>query len=151
MRETKSILIHGTCIAQDGAGILIRGKSGAGKSDLALRMINEGARLVADDQVILIVRNFNLIGLPPVSLNGLLEIRGIGIINMPAQASAPIRLVVDLAEHKKIERFPVTKIAHLSGVNVPKVDLWAFEMSAVAKVKIALDVALSRRSCKNDC
>jgi serine kinase of HPr protein (carbohydrate metabolism regulator) len=45
--------VHATCVAIDGRGILIRGRSGAGKSDLALRLIDRGARLVSDDYTIL--------------------------------------------------------------------------------------------------
>ena len=57
MSATETLLVHATCIAIDSGagplGILLRGSSGAGKSDLALRMIDQGARLVADDQCVL--------------------------------------------------------------------------------------------------
>ena len=144
MKNTDPNRLHATCISIDGAGILIRGSSGAGKSDLALRLISEGALLVADDQVNLHTKNGNLIACAPDSLDGLLEVRGIGIIRMSSQASTSIRLVIDLNDYKKIERIPEVKITELEGINLPKIDLWAFEISAVTKVQIALDLALSR-------
>ena len=132
--------VHATCISQDGSGILIRGLSGTGKSDLALRLISDGAQLVADDQVTIDNVNGSIIAWAPPSLKGLLEVRGIGIIRMPSLHSVPIRLLVDLNQHENIQRIPNNKVTKLAGVNISKIDLWAFETSAVAKVKIALDL-----------
>ena len=71
--------VHGTCIAIDGAGVLLRGPSGCGKSDLALRLIDGGAVLVADDRVSLEARAGDLVASAPDALAGLLEVRGVGI------------------------------------------------------------------------
>lgn len=144
MKNNTRKQVHASCVSQDGAGILIRGLSGTGKSDLALRLIKDGAQLVADDQVFLQVQNGRIFACAPEPLYGLLEVRGIGIIRMLPQVSAPIRLVVDLTQNDEIERLPTTKTTNLRGVIFPKINLWAFETSAVAKVRIALDLALSR-------
>ena len=136
--------VHGTCISQDGAGILIRGTSGAGKSDLALRLINHGACLVADDQVTLNAHKEQIIASAPKNLFGLIEVRGIGILRLPPSTPTPVRLVVNLVEHKNIERLPESKVANILGISIKRIDLWAFESSAIAKVILALDLALNR-------
>ena len=136
--------VHGTCISQDGAGILIRGASGAGKSDLALRLISHGAYLVADDQVILYPHKKQIIARAPKNLFGLMEVRGIGVLHLPSNASTPLHLLVDLVEHENIERIPESTFVKLLGINIKRIDLWAFEASAPAKVNLALDLALNR-------
>jgi hypothetical protein len=88
--------IHASCVAIGTAGVLLLGKSGAGKSDLALRLIDRGAVLVADDRTILRVKNGGLNASAPPSIRGLLEIRAVGIVKLPVRASAPIALVVKL-------------------------------------------------------
>ncbi len=150
MKNDGTIKIHATCVSRDGVGILIRGLSGMGKSDLALRLISDGAQLVADDQVVLQPLKDNIIAKSPPILTGLLEVRGVGIIRMRAQTSAPIQLIVDLTELAKVERLPSATITDLGGIKLQKIDLCGFEASAVAKVWIALDLALSRTECIND-
>src|SRR5689334_19724385 len=93
MREAN---IHASCVAIGGQGILLAGKSGAGKSDLTLRLIDAGARLVADDRTILYVAKGALHARAPDSIKGLLEIRGLGIVTVPVRASVKIALVVRL-------------------------------------------------------
>ena len=88
--------IHASCVAIGAAGVLLLGKSGAGKSDVALRLIDSGAKLVADDRVLLSVRHGALIARAPETIRGFLEIRGLGIIALPAAAAARIRLAVAL-------------------------------------------------------
>src|SRR3546814_17418763 len=75
--------VHATCIAIDGRGILLRGPSGSGKSDLALRLIDGGALLVADDQVILTEADGELTASAPATTAGRMEVRGIGVVDMP--------------------------------------------------------------------
>ena len=150
MTETKTIQLHATCISHGNAGVLIRGSSGAGKSDLALRLIESGAKLVADDQVTLHVSDGGVVALSPACLPGLLEVRGVGILRMPSQDSSPIRLVVDLTRRNKVTRLPSKLQTRLAGIYIPKIDLWAFETSAVTKVRLALDLALSRIVPRND-
>src|SRR6187402_3546256 len=100
------VTVHATCIAIDGHGILLRGPSGSGKSDLALRAIDGGARLVADDRVVLTGHGENVIASAPSSLHGLIEIRGLGIMRMDTAAEARVALVADLTDPGSVERLP---------------------------------------------
>ena len=150
MKKNGLDIIHGTCVYMNGAGILLRGRSGTGKSDLALRLINDGAQLVADDQVALQIAHGNLLASAPSSLKGLLEIRGVGIIKVCSRTSAAVRLIVDLVGEKEVKRLPESKRAYLAGIDLPTTELYAFEASAVAKVRIALDLALSKLLRAND-
>jgi hypothetical protein len=88
--------IHATCVAIGAQGVLLLGPSGAGKSDLALRLIDDGAKLVTDDRTILFVKNGVLHARAPDSIRGLIEVRGVGIIKLPTRASVKIALVVKL-------------------------------------------------------
>jgi HPr kinase/phosphorylase len=97
--------IHASCVALGTAGVLLLGKPGAGKSDLALRLIDEGARLVADDRTILFTCRGGLYGRSPDSIRGLLEIRGLGIVKLPSRADVKIALVVKLG--REDARLPV--------------------------------------------
>ena len=144
MIAIQSTQVHGTCISQDGAGVLIRGASGAGKSDLALRLISHGAYLIADDQVILNTQKEQIIASAPKTLFGLIEVRGVGILHLPPALPAPLHLIVDLVEHDNIQRLPEGMFAQILGINIQRIDLWAFETSAIAKVSLALDLALNR-------
>lgn len=88
--------IHATCIAIGAKGVLILGDSGAGKSDLALRLIDGGAKLVADDRTELYVARGRLCARAPKSIAGLIEVRGLGIVALPFAKSATLVLAVKL-------------------------------------------------------
>ncbi len=133
--------IHGTCVAIDGLAVLIRGSSGAGKSDVALRLMDKGATLVADDRVNLTLKNETLEASPPNNLAGKLEVRGIGIIERPYVSAVPISLVVDLASPSEIDRMPEAQTVNLHGVILPLTRLTPFEASTPLKVKLALQIA----------
>src|SRR5690349_5084103 len=75
---------YGTCVAKDGAGVLLIGPPGSGKSDLALRLLYQGFQLIADDQVAI----EDGIAKPPAALAGLLEVRGLGIVRFAHMAEA---------------------------------------------------------------
>src|SRR5258706_794686 len=98
--------LHATCVAIGGAAVLLRGPSGAGKSDLALRLIEAGARLVSDDQVLLTAESGRLVARAPAPIAGQIEARGIGIVPVPTATSAPVALVADLVAPEDIERLP---------------------------------------------
>ena len=135
---------HATCVSLYGAGLIIRGPSGAGKSDLALRLIDRGARLVADDRVDLLVSDNGVIARAPETLAGLLEIRGLGILRVPVLEATVVRLVVDLVNHENVPRLPDRRMTDLIGMDVPAVTLDPFEASAVTKVRLALELTLGR-------
>lgn len=131
-------LVHATSVEIGGHAVLIRGPSGSGKSDLALRLIDGGAMLVADDQSAITNDGGRLFVGVPDTIAGLLEVRGVGILRMAHRVRAPLALVVDLVQPKDVERLPEPSSAQLLGVMVPRVALAAFEASAAAKVRLAM-------------
>lgn len=147
MDAHRPLMIHATAVALsvDGAwvGVLLRGPSGSGKSDLALRLIDAGARLVADDQTDLDVADGGPMVRAPARLPGVLEVRGVGPMRMPSLDTAPLALVVDLAAGADIERLPERRTTSLAGFTVPAIRLAPFEASAGAKVRLAVAAALS--------
>lgn len=144
-------LIHGTCLAIGGAGVLLLGKPGSGKSDLALRLIDgEGkglsgimrsARLVADDQVTVRRAGDRLLAFAPQALRGKLEIRGLGIVQLTAEPEAALRLAVRLTPADEIERLPDFTQARMDilGIAVPLVLIDPGNASAPARIRAALD------------
>lgn len=120
----------------------MRGPSGCGKSDLALRLIDRGALLVADDQTQLHLDGSDICMTAPAAIAGQIEIRGLGIMRAPFVAAAPLRLVVDLVAAADIERMPEPRRCTLLEHEVPLVTLAPFEASAVAKLRLALDAAV---------
>jgi HPr kinase/phosphorylase len=133
--------VRGTCVAVEGAGVLLRGRSGCGKSDLALRLIDGGARLVSDDYTCVEAHDGKLLARAPEELAGLLEVRGVGIVRMPAQPSAPVVAAVDLTVREAVERMPAPQVLDLEGMPLPLFCLYAFEASAVAKVHLVVRIA----------
>jgi HPr kinase/phosphorylase len=134
------MLVHATAVAIDGWALLLRGPSGAGKSDLALRLIDGGARLVADDQAELRRAENRVLVRAPAALAGLIEIRGIGILRLPALAEVPLAMSVDLLPSHAIERLPESRFEGVLGISIPVIAVSAFEVSAAAKVRLALSV-----------
>jgi HPr kinase/phosphorylase len=136
--------IHASCVAVDGHGLLLIGPSGAGKSDLALRLIDRGAILVADDRCDIRYDGSRLFASPPEALAGLMEIRGLGILTQPHQKSVALSMAVQLAP--SYDRYPFGGSETLvAGYPLPFVRLNAFEMSAPIKIMCALQT-LSPRS-----
>lgn len=134
--------IHATAIAIDGAGILLRGPSGAGKSDLALRLIEQGGQLISDDRVELVQKGTDLLAYPPQTIEGLLEIRHLGIIKLLHAGPTPLRMVVDLVSPEELERMPENLTTNIDGMELPLIRLAAFEASTPAKVSLGLAITL---------
>ena len=132
------ILVHATAIAIDGRAVLLRGPSGAGKSDLALRLIDTGARLVADDQVELRRAGEHVLITAPAETAGLMEVRGVGILRVEWLAEAALAMCVDLVPSAEVERLPEFRCEDVLGLAVPSIGLSAFEASAAAKLRFAL-------------
>ncbi len=130
--------VHGTTVAVAGAGVLLQGASGSGKSDLALRLIDGGAILIADDRTILSRQGAQVVAEPPEPLRGILEVRGIGLIRVPTLVSIQLRLAVDL--DMPSDRLPAPILSTLSGVDIPLIRLSAFESSAPAKIRLAVGI-----------
>lgn len=131
-----SLLVYATAVAIDGAAVLLRGPSGSGKSDLALRLVDAGAQLVADDQTLLRRDGKRLLASAPATLVGLLEVRGLGIVRVGAAQAAPLLLVADLVPPGEVERLPEARRETILGVSVPVVALAPFEASAPAKLRL---------------
>ncbi len=140
--------IHASCVAIGGRGILLRGPSGSGKSDLALRLIDRytDCRLVSDDRTDLVMREGILYAHAPARIAGLLELRGVGIVTLPFQAEAAIALLVDLVPRETVPRLPIEEGGHqadrsvtLAGLTLPGLALHAFDASTPAKIRLALN------------
>ena len=130
--------IWGNVLSIDGRGVLLRGPSGIGKSDLALRLIDGGAALVADDRVELAREGDSLIARAPEALSGRMEVRGIGIVSVPAVQRVSLVLVIDLVPLEQVPRMPDPgRWTHL-GVSLPVISLYALEASAAPKVRLAV-------------
>lgn len=149
MKEARE-LVHGTCVALGRRGALLRGRPGAGKSDLALRFMalpGEGELqplLVADDQVWIDARaKGTLLVSPPDTIAGKMEVRGLGIVEVPYLAEAELVLVCDLVSEKDVSRTPPEPWERtvIAGIPVPALKLAPFEPSAPLKLKMALFLA----------
>lgn len=136
--------VWGTSVAIDGRGVLLRGPSGAGKSDLALRLIDGGAALIADDQTELVREGASLVARAPEAIAGQLEVRGVGIVPVPSTVRAPLVLVVDLLPPEQVPRHPDPGAWRHLGVSVPLIGLAAFEASTPAKLRLAVKRVLSK-------
>jgi HPr kinase/phosphorylase len=139
-------LVHGTCVALGDRAALLRGDSGSGKSDLALRFLalpgDSAGRpsLVADDQVLVEAQDGAVTVSAPEMLAGLIEVRGLGIQKMPSIARARLVLVCDLVAADRVPRMPPDpwNLTTLAGVDIPSLKLSPFEASAPLKLKMAL-------------
>jgi serine kinase of HPr protein (carbohydrate metabolism regulator) len=139
-------LVHGTCVAFGAHAALLRGSSGSGKSDLALRFLALPAdggmapRLVADDQVVVEAQAGGLVVSAPDTLAGKLEVRGLGIMTLPHVTQAKLVLIVDFVASDEVPRMPPEPLPRVTllGVSVPNLQLAPFEDSAPLKLKMAL-------------
>jgi serine kinase of HPr protein (carbohydrate metabolism regulator) len=137
MTTISSETLHASCVAIDGRAVLIEGRSGSGKSDLALRLIDRGAKLVSDDYTVLVRDRDRVLAQPPATIAGRIEVRGIGIVEMPHVERVPAALVVCLAD--QVERLPETNENRtIAGIAVPMIALNGHEASAPIKIGLAL-------------
>lgn len=154
--------IHASCVLLGGAGeafgappeagVLLKGPSGSGKSDLALRLIGRGGMLVADDRTELFRDGTALAARAPCALAGLLEIRGVGILELPYAASAKITLVIELVSQADVVRLPeADRYVPPSSLGLSR-EYWppimrvnAFASSAVARIAAAVAAHAHRR------
>ncbi|MEO9469395.1 HPr kinase/phosphatase C-terminal domain-containing protein [Parasphingorhabdus sp.] len=138
MNPDQQNFTHATGVAIGGHGLMICGPSGSGKSDLALRLIDRGAILVSDDIVSLSVHDRTILMDSPAAIRGKIELRSLGILEMPCVRQVPLSLKIDLKA--KPERFPVDNQKEtILGLSVRRVALCAFEPSTPIKVEMALE------------
>ena len=130
-----SMQIHASCAAREGQGVLLLGPSGSGKSDLLLRLIGRGFALVADDRVDL----EDGVASAPAAIAGLLEVRGLGVVQLPFVERVALALAVELRQG---ERLPMPATHAASGRPLVRID--PTSASAPERVALALDCALGR-------
>lgn len=136
--------IHASCASRDGAGVLLLGASGSGKSDLLLRLLDLGFDLVADDRVDIDAG----VARAPAALRGLLEVRGLGIVRLAHRETAPLVLAVQLLAtgdglaHPAAVRLPAPQ--RHAALDLPLVTVDPAAASAARRVSLALDCALGR-------
>ena len=147
--ENEIIILHGTCLSMGGKGVLILAASGAGKSDLALKLIDEAgygisskllrSQLVADDQVVVMRRGKALTASAPPALKGKLEIRGLGIVDVKTKTKVTLGLVVKLQAHAHIERMPDSATFEILGISLPLIEIDGSTASATARLRAAVN------------
>jgi len=138
-----SLRIDGVAVAIDSQAVLLRGPSGSGRSDLALRLIDEGAKLISDEQVDLHRDGDRLmVGAPaamPPDLKGVIEARGVGLVSVPhVDCLMPLAWIIDMADAAAIERMPAAETAEYLGIAAPLLRLDPFAVSATAKLRLAV-------------
>ncbi len=138
------ILVHGTTVALDGRAILLRGPSGSGKSDLALRLIDAGGGLVADDQSLVWRDGEALFVRAPATIAGLIEVRGVGLVKVDALPQGRLVLIADLVAPQHVERLPEPRSETIFGLAIPLVAVAPFEASAPIKLRLALAHAAAK-------
>ncbi|HEX8381242.1 MAG TPA: HPr kinase/phosphatase C-terminal domain-containing protein [Allosphingosinicella sp.] len=136
MKTPADEIVHASCVAIGGRAVLLAGRSGAGKSDLALRLIDRGAVLVSDDYTELRRVGDRVRARAPEAIAGKLEVRGIGLVQLPAAAGLPVCLHADLDQTP--ERLPESRTIRLAGLDIPQMALAALEPSAPLKLEYAL-------------
>ena len=130
--------MQASCVAIGYQGVLLAGPSGSGKSDLALRLIDAGGRLVADDLVALAAERGDLIARPggDEAHYGLLEVRGVGLLSVPNRPQITVSLWVRHSDAP--ERLPEAATAAVQGIDIPLLQLSFLEASTPAKIRAAL-------------
>ncbi len=132
------IFLHASCVVIGAHGVLLMGETGSGKSDVTLRLLDRGAKLVSDDQVIVNKKNNSIIASAPDAIAGLLEVRGLGIFRKERQDAAVLSLAVQLTEKDRIERLPEPEFYECLGVKIARIYLAPFEASAPVKIEMAV-------------
>lgn len=132
------VVLHGSAVAWGECGILLLGSSGAGKSDLALRLIDAGAMLVADDLVLLAAGDGRLVARPHAA-PGLIELRGQGIFRLPARPQVTLELCLELEPFGPgDERLPPRLTRRFLDCELPAYRIDPRPASAVARVRALL-------------
>lgn len=137
MPALSSEAIQAACVAIDGRGVLIECRVGEGRTDLALRMIDRGAVLVADAQTVCTRQDGGLVAAAPAGGGGRIEVRGLGIVEMDFAERVPVELLIVLLDAGP--RFPEDKrTRNIAGVEVPVLALALLDQAAPIKAELWL-------------
>lgn len=134
---TKPLILHATCVAVAGKGVLITGPAGSGKSALALQLMALGGVLVADDRTVLSETEGQIIATAPKAISGMIEARGVGLLHVPFQTSVPVTLAVDMSR-TQAQRLPEPETMTVLDIPLPclhKVDAPYFPAAILAYIK----------------
>ena len=115
-----SLIMHATCVDINGSGVLIVGRSGSGKSSLAINLIALGSTLVADDQCEIVKKNNKLSVFKPTSLPSSIEIRGVGLVSVPMAVEPSLDWVVNMDE-AETQRMPDLHFTEIDGYRIPTI------------------------------
>lgn len=135
---TSKATLHATSVVFCGRGLLLCGPSGSGKSDLALRLMDAGGSLIADDYTDVEVEDGKVMATAPTATAGLMEVRGLGLLKVPAIRTSRIDMVLECVKPEFVERMPDKETHAIEGVLLPKWRVNPFESSAVAKIRALL-------------
>ncbi|MBY8977240.1 serine kinase [Rhodobacteraceae bacterium NNCM2] len=134
MTEAAGTAIHASAVEIGGLGLLITGRSGSGKSTLALELLALGATLISDDQTLVQPGTPPLLS-PPPSIAGMIEIRGVGLVELSHAAGVPVGLIVDL-DTREENRLPRRRTRDLLGHQVEVI--FARDLHALAAIVCAV-------------
>ena len=132
-------LVHASCVNFKGKGILILGKSGSGKSDLALRLIDAGGTLVSDDYVDVFSENKVLMAKVAHNISGMIEVRGVGLMKVVFLPMTQLDLALELMQRNDIERHPEHRYFETDNIKIPLYGYDGFCASAVAKINLIIN------------
>lgn len=133
-----TLLSRTSAVAVGERALLIMGESGAGKSSLALALIDRGAKLIGDDGVWLDRHGERIVASPPPNTAGLLEVRNLGLMALPTEMDKRVALAIRL--DPRAERYiEAAEQIELEGLQVPLIRLWPDSPVLALKVELALE------------
>ena len=150
MSETKDkTTLQASAVAIDGRALVIEGAPGVGKSSLALALIERGAVLIGDDGVTLKRdgepgdEDARLVAVPPPNIEGLLEVRGVGLLTVPVAEATPVALVLtmlgpDDPDGERLPRWAPKR--DILGCRVPSLRFRAGEIAPAERAAVALQM-----------
>ena len=136
----KTTSLHGTCVEVKGKGVLITGNPGAGKSALALQLMDRGALFISDDQTVLSQETGEIVIQAPLALKGLMEVRGVGICQFPCQEKSFLRLFVEICDSIDVERLPEPSFVEYYGIRVPYLKILKGDPLGAIKIELKVDI-----------
>lgn len=137
--EDETVIVQASAVAIEGRALMIEGTPGSGKSSLALALIDRGAMLMGDDGVSLERRGDCIFACPPPNIGGLIEVRGVGIVEYPLSEPAPLALVLALGA--RTERLPqIVSTRAILGIDIPVLPFEPGTFAPAIRAEMALNV-----------